>query len=49
MRIGYSSIIKNLQKNIETQIASMIIRCDVFDGQTVVIDKGDEKLEFSVK
>ena len=46
---GARPVKRYLQKNIETQIASMIIRCDVFDGQTVVIDKGDEKLEFSVK
>lgn len=46
---GARPVKRYLQKNIETQIASMIIRCDVYDGQTVVIDKGDEKLDFSVK
>jgi ATP-dependent Clp protease ATP-binding subunit ClpA len=38
-----------LQKHIETELASMIIRGDVVDESRVVIDSGQEGLTFSVQ
>ena len=37
-----------LQKNVETELASMLIRGEVSDGQQVTIDSDGEKLTFSV-
>lgn len=46
---GARPINRYLQKNVETQIASMIIRGDIVDGQTVVIDSDSRKLEISAE
>ena len=46
---GARPVKRYLQKHIETEIASMIIRGDVLDGQTIIIDCDDYKLLFSVK
>ncbi len=45
---GARPVKRYLQKHIETEIASMIIRGDVMDGQTIYIDCNGEKLVFSV-
>ncbi|MBR6528844.1 MAG: AAA family ATPase, partial [Firmicutes bacterium] len=46
---GARPVKRYLQKHIETEIASMIIRGSAIDGQTILIDSDDEKLLFSVK
>lgn len=46
---GARPVKRYLQKYVETEIASMIIRGDVIDGQTIYIDCDGEKLVFSVK
>jgi len=46
---GARPVKRYLQKHIETELASMIIRGDVVDGSHVVIDAGPEGLGFSVK
>ena len=46
---GARPVKRYLQKHIETEIASMIIRGDVLDGQTIIIDCGEDRLLFSVK
>lgn len=46
---GARPVKRYLQKHIETEIASMIIRGDVLDGQTVVIDCSDDRLLFRVE
>ena len=44
---GARPVNRYLQKNIETQIASMIIKGDIVDGQTVVINSDGSRLEIS--
>lgn len=46
---GARPVKRYLQKNIETQIATMIIRGEIVDGQTVVIDSQDESLAIFAK
>ncbi len=46
---GARPVKRYLQKHIETEIASMIIRGDVVDGQTIVIHCIGEALNFTVK
>lgn len=46
---GARPINRYLQKNVETQIASMIIKGDIVDGQTVVIDSDGSRLEISAE
>lgn len=46
---GARPVKRYLQKHIETEIASMIIRGDVMDGQTIVIDCDGSKLLFNTK
>ena len=46
---GARPVKRYLQKHIETEIASMIIRGDVMDGQTVLIDCDEKGLIFGVK
>ncbi len=46
---GARPVKRYLQKNIETQLASQLIRGEVTDGNTVVIDSDGEKLLFSVR
>ena len=43
---GARPVKRYLQKHIETEIASMIIRGDVYDGQTIVIDCDGDRLNF---
>ena len=43
---GARPVKRYLQKHIETEIASMIIRGDLIDGSTVTIDSDGEKLLF---
>ncbi len=45
---GARPVKRYLQKNVETELASMLIRGEVFDGQQVTIDSDGEKLTFSV-
>ena len=44
---GARPVKRYLQKHVETEIASMIIRGDLVDGNTVTIDSDGEKLIFS--
>lgn len=46
---GARPVNRYLQKNIETQIASMIIKGDIVDGQTVVINSDGSRLEISAE
>jgi len=46
---GARPVKRYLQKNIETEIASMIISGDVVDGQTVLIDSDGEALKISAR
>jgi len=46
---GARPVKRYLQKHIETEIASMIIRGDVMDGQTILIDCNSDELLFNVK
>jgi len=46
---GARPVKRYLQKNIETEIASMIIKGDVVDGQTIMIDSDGEKLDIKAK
>ena len=46
---GARPVKRYLQKNVETEIASMIIRGDIVDGQTVVIDSDGHKLNLFAK
>ena len=45
---GARPVKRYLQKHVETEIASMIIRGDLVDGNTVTIDSDGEKLIFNV-
>ena len=45
---GARPVKRYLQKNVETELASMLIRGEVSDGQQVTIDSDGEKLTFSV-
>ncbi|MGN0721166.1 MAG: hypothetical protein ACI4LZ_04320, partial [Anaerovoracaceae bacterium] len=44
---GARPVKRYLQKHVETEIASMIIRGDLVDGNTVTIDSDGEKLIFN--
>ena len=44
---GARPVKRYLQKHVETEIASMIIRGDLVDGGTVTIDSDGEKLIFN--
>lgn len=46
---GARPVKRYLQKHIETELASMIIRGDVVDGATVEIDAGGDGLTFTTK
>lgn len=46
---GARPVKRYLQKHIETELASMIIRGDVVDGSTVEINSGDRGLTFTTK
>ena len=46
---GARPVKRYLQKHVETEIASMIIRGDVLDGQTIIIDCDEDKLIFNTK
>jgi len=46
---GARPVKRYLQKNIETELASMIIKGDIVDGATVEIDAADGNLKYSVK
>ena len=46
---GARPVKRYLQKNIETELASDLIRGDVADGDTVVVDSDGDRLLFSVK
>ena len=45
---GARPVKRYLQKSIETQLASMIIRGEVCDGDKITIDSNGEKLDFRV-
>ena len=45
---GARPVKRYLQKNVETELASMLIRGEVSDGQQVTIDSDGEKLTLSV-
>ena len=45
---GARPVKRYIQKNVETELASMLIRGEVSDGQQVTIDSDGEKLTFSV-
>ena len=44
----FRSVKRYLQKHVETELAAMLIRGEVSDGQCVVIDSGAEGLTFRV-
>ena len=46
---GARPVKRYMQKNIETELASMIIKGDIVDGATVEIDAADGNLKYSVK
>lgn len=46
---GARPVKRYLQKNVETQLASKLIRGDIVDGDTVVMDSDGEKLLFTTK
>lgn len=46
---GARPVKRYLQKNIETELAAMIIKGDVIDGSTIYIDSDGSKLNFNVK
>jgi len=47
---GARPVKRYVQKHIENEIASMIVKEDVHSGETIKIDKSnDSKLKFSVK
>jgi ATP-dependent Clp protease ATP-binding subunit ClpB len=46
---GARPVKRYLQRNVETEIAQLIIAGKLFDGQKVVIDVEDDKLVFHVK
>ena len=46
---GARPVKRYLQKYVETQIAEMIIRGDIKDGDDILIDADEEGLEYSVK
>ena len=46
---GARPVKRYLQKNVETALASKLIKGDIADGDTVVISSDGEKLTFTVK
>ena len=46
---GARPVKRFLQKNVETELAEKLIKGDIIDGNTVVIDSDGEKLLFSTK
>ena len=45
---GARPVKRYLQKHVETELAAMLIRGEVSDGQCVVIDSGAEGLTFRI-
>ena len=46
---GARPVNRYLQKNVETQIAAMIIKGDIVDGQTILIDSDGSALNIRAK
>lgn len=46
---GARPVKRHLQKYVETEIATMIIKGDIKEGSNVLLDSNEEKLEFKIK
>ena len=49
MKYGARPLRRAIQKYIDDELSEMILRSELVDGKTVVIDLKDDKLNFEIK